>query len=216
MRTLLIVISIFGAWVSGAPARADAVNTAGNRTDYTGQASQTWQILDYLADDYRGAVADGRVVSASEYAEMREFAASVRVQLRSLPAVPASSALQEAAERLEHSIAHQEAADAVASQAHALADALLAAYPIPTAPLDPPDLARGARIYAANCAGCHGAGGHGDGPAGVRLQPRPVDFTDRTRAAERSVLSLYQTITHGISGTAMPGFPQLSTADRWA
>ncbi len=74
MRTLLIVISIFGAWVSGAPARADAVNTAGNRTDYTGQASQTWQILDYLADDYRGAVADGRVVSASEYAEMRDFA----------------------------------------------------------------------------------------------------------------------------------------------
>jgi high-affinity iron transporter len=36
------------------------------------------------------------------------------------------------------------------------------------------------------------------------------------RAAERSVLSLYQAITHGIPGTAMPGFPQLSTADRWA
>src|SRR6267378_3785730 len=175
MRTLLIVISIFGAWVSGAPARADAVNTAGNRTDYTGQASQTWQILDYLADDYRGAVADGRIVSASEYAEMREFAASVRTQLRALPAVPASFALQDAAARLEKSIADKEAAEGVARQAHALADALLAAYPIPTAPLAPPDLVRGARVYAADCAGCHGANGHGDGPAGAQLQPRPAD-----------------------------------------
>src|SRR5258708_29794521 len=147
---------------------------------------------------------------------MREFAASIRTQLRAVPAVPASSALQEAAERLEQSIADKDAADVVAGQAHALADALLAAYPIPTAPLAPPDLARGARIYATHCAGCHGADGHGDGPAGVQLQPRPVDFTDRTRAAERSVLSLYQAITHGISGTAMPGFPQLSTGDRWA
>src|SRR6266404_2987281 len=216
MRTLLIVISILSAWITGGPVRAEVQNDDGHTPKSLDLASQTWQILDYLADDYRGAVADGRVVSASEYAEMREFAASVRVQLRSLPAVPASSALQEAAERLEQSIAHKEAADAVASQAHALADALLAVYPIPTAPLVPPDLARGARIYAANCAGCHGADGHGDGPAGVRLQPRPVDFTDRTRAAERSVLSLYQTITHGVSGTAMPGFPQLSTADRWA
>jgi high-affinity iron transporter len=48
------------------------------------------------------------------------------------------------------------------------------------------------------------------------LQPRPVDFTDRRRAAERSVLSLYEAVTHGVPGTAMPGFAQLSAADRWA
>src|SRR6267378_8286933 len=113
MRTLLIVISIFGAWVSGAPARADAVNTAGNRTDYTGQASQTWQILDYLADDYRSAVADGRIVSPSEYAEMREFAAAIRAQLHALPTVPASAALQEGAARLERGIADKDVAEVV-------------------------------------------------------------------------------------------------------
>jgi high-affinity iron transporter len=216
MRTLLIVISILFAWAIGTPARAEVQNAGEYTPKSLERASQTWQIVDYLADDYRGAVADGRIVSASEYAEMREFAASIRTQLRALPAVPASPALQEAAERLAQSIADKDPADAVARQAHALADALLTAYPIPTAPLAPPDLARGAQIYATDCAGCHGAKGHGDGPAGAQLQPRPVDFTDRTRAAERSVLSLYQAITHGISGTAMPGFPQLSTADRWA
>src|SRR6202158_1963395 len=168
MRTILIVISIVCAWVAEAPARADALNADGNRTESTEQASQTWQILDYLADDYRGAVADGRIVSASEYAEMRELAEAVRTQLHALPTVPASSALQEAAERLARSIADKDAADGVATQAHALADALLAAYPIPTAPLVAPDLARGARIYATTCAGCHGEDGHGDGPVGAR------------------------------------------------
>jgi len=216
MRTLLIVISILCAWTTGAPTRAEAQNAGAHTPNSQEQASQTWQILDYLADDYRGAVADGRIVSASEYAEMREFAAAIRTQLNALPTVATSTALREAAGRLARSIADRDSADAVARQAHGLADALLAAYPIPTAPLTPPDLARGARIYATTCAGCHGALGHGDGPAGVQLQPRPVDFTDRTRAAERSMLSLYQAVTHGIPGTAMPAFPQLSTADRWA
>src|SRR5258706_13788057 len=160
MRTLLIVISISCAWAGGAPTRAAVQNDAGGLTPE--QASQTWQILDYLADDYRGAVADGRVVSTSEYAEMREFAAAIRTQLQALPTVPASAALQEAAERLARSIADKDAADVVAAQAHSLADALLAAYPIPTAPPHPPDLARGAQIYATSCAGCHGAHGHGD------------------------------------------------------
>jgi high-affinity iron transporter len=216
MRTLLIVISIFCSWATGSLARAEIPKVGGYTPEAMEQVSQTWQILDYLAGDYRGAVIDGRIVSTSEYAEMREFSQTVRTQLHALPTVPASSQLQAAAERLARSIVDKDAPDVVATQAHALADALLIAYPIPTAPIVPPDLAHGARIYATTCAGCHGADGHGDGPAGALLQPRPVDFTDRTRAAERSVLSLYQAVTHGVPGTAMPAFPQLSTADRWA
>src|ERR1022692_3404318 len=156
MRTLLIVTSILYAWGIGAPARAQILQVGASTSESTEQASQTWQILDYLADDYRGAVTDGKITSASEYAEMREFAEAVRTHLRTLPTVPTSSTLQAAGERLARSIAERDAADVVATQAHALADALLVAYPIPTAPLAPPDLARGARIYATSCAGCHG------------------------------------------------------------
>ena len=217
MRTLLIVISILCALVTVAPpARAEVANGGGGTTVLTEQVSQTWQILDYLADDYQGAVNGGKIVSASEYAEMREFAETVKTRLVALPAVPASPQLQKAAERLVRSIADKDAANGVSAQAHALADALLVAYPIPTAPPAAPDLARGARVYATTCSACHGADGHGDGPAGVLLQPRPVDFTDRTRASQRSVLSLYQAVTHGVPGTAMPAFPQLNSADRWA
>jgi mono/diheme cytochrome c family protein len=31
-------------------------------------------------------------------------------------------------------------------------------------------------LYSDNCAGCHGPGGKGDGPAGKMLQPSPADF----------------------------------------
>src|SRR6267378_1233525 len=127
MRTLLIVISILCAWLGGSPIRAEVRSDNGYTPESLELASQTWQILDYLADDYRGAVADGRILSASEYAEMREFAAAIRTQIHALPAAPPSSALLEAADRLARSIDDKDAADVVARQAHGLADALLVA-----------------------------------------------------------------------------------------
>src|SRR5258708_8746520 len=109
MRTFLIVISILSAWATAGPIHAEVQNDNGNTPKSLEQASQTWQVLDYLADDYRGAVAGGRIVSASEYAEMREFAASIRTQLRALPPVPASSSLPHPADPPDPSIPHQHA-----------------------------------------------------------------------------------------------------------
>ena len=52
-----------------------------------------WRLLDYMAVDYGGAVEGGRVKSASEYAEMTEFAASVSSRLATLPPKPERAAL---------------------------------------------------------------------------------------------------------------------------
>ena len=41
-------------------------------------------------------------------------------------------------------------------------------------PDDSDSLARGAAIYATNCASCHGDGGMGDGAAGAALDPKPA------------------------------------------
>lgn len=49
---------------------------------------QLWQLLDYVAVDYGGAVDKGAVVSESEYAEMRDFTANVVTQARSLLRMP--------------------------------------------------------------------------------------------------------------------------------
>lgn len=37
--------------------------------------------------------------------------------------------------------------------------------------------AEGALVFAESCAGCHGPGGKGDGPAAPGLRPRPADLT---------------------------------------
>ncbi|HET6554768.1 MAG TPA: cytochrome c, partial [Dyella sp.] len=179
--------------------------------------TQTWQMLDYLAADYTGAVNRGVVTSESEYQEMREFARHARDRVDALPASPASAQLHAQAERLIALIDAKSAEADVARQAHALADALLQAYPVPTAPASTPDVTRGASLYQAQCAACHGARGHGDGPAGARLNPPPIDFTSQARADQRSVLSLFEVITQGVPGTSMASYAQtLSVDDRWA
>src|SRR3546814_3004747 len=55
----------------------------------TADVQTAWRLLDYMAVDYGGAVSGGRVKSASEYAEMTEFAASVSDRLMALPPTPA-------------------------------------------------------------------------------------------------------------------------------
>jgi high-affinity iron transporter len=185
--------------------------------DAMASVPQTWQMLDYLATDYAGAVKDGAVISASEYAEMREFTSTARSRIGALPSTATRPALMKQADKLVASVDAKAAPAQVATQAHALADALLQAYPVPTAPVDAPDLARGATLYQNQCAACHGATGHGDGPAGLQLSPRPVNFTDQTRADQRSALSLYEVISQGVEGTPMGSYAQLlSSDDRWA
>src|SRR3546814_6216377 len=77
----------------------------------------------------------------------------------------------------------------VEEQARGLAEALLGSYPVPLAPRSAPDLARGAKLYAENCAMCHGATGAGNGPGAAGLDPPPIAFTDAARARERSLRS---------------------------
>lgn len=179
-------------------------------------AAVAWRLLDYIAVDYTGAVSGKRVVSDAEYAEMREFAASVRDRLATLPPGPAKARLLADAATLAAAVDGRAEAKAVALQARKLGSELLEAYPVPLAPRQAPDLARGAALYAEQCAACHGASGHGDGPNAGNLDPRPVAFTNMARARERSLFGLYQVIGQGLDGTAMPSFAHLSSDDRWA
>lgn len=207
LRNLAISVLLLGS-VLVLPIRAE---------DTPATVPQTWQMLDYLATDYAGAVKDGTVISASEYAEMREFTSTARSRIGVLPPTAATSVLLKQADALVASVEAKAAPAQVSTQAHALADALLLAYPVPTAPEHAPDLVRGAALYQNHCAACHGATGHGDSPTALQLSPRPINFTDQTRADERSALSLYEVISQGVKGTPMASYAgQLSSDDRWA
>jgi high-affinity iron transporter len=176
----------------------------------------SWRLLDYIAVDYRGAVAGGRVISDPEYREMAEFSASVREQLAALPPGPARAELVAGADRLRGAVARKAPPPQVERTARELAAALLAAYPVALAPADLPDLARGAALYAENCASCHGANGDAKTPMAAGLDPPPIAFADRERAAERSLFALYQVIDQGLEGTAMASFAHLPAGDKWA
>ncbi|MEW5869778.1 MAG: c-type cytochrome [Chloroflexota bacterium] len=78
------------------------------------------------------------------------------------------------------------------------------------------DMSQSAEVYQANCAGCHGEAGKGDGPAAAGLSATPVDFTNQEYMAGKSAQALYQAISSG-AGQAMPAFEgSLDEAQRWA
>lgn len=177
---------------------------------------QLWQLLDYVAVDYGGAVEKGAVVSESEYAEMRDFTANAVTQARTLPAHASKDAVIAAAAKLQEAVTNKADGVEVARLAHEAEALLIAAYPIPVAPKALPDLKRGAALFQAQCASCHGAAGGGDGPLAAQLDPPPIAFTDRERARSRSLMALYQVVSQGVTGTSMPSFATLPDEDRWA
>jgi high-affinity iron transporter len=182
-----------------------------------GQVQTAWRLIDYMSVDYRGAVsADGRIINPSEYAEMREFSASVAQRIAALPANPQRAALVGEAQQFVAQVTAHAPPDEIERRAHGLSGRLLAAYPVPLAPQQVPDLARGARLYAENCASCHGATGLADTAMARQMDPPPIAFADRDRARHRSLFGLYQVITQGLEGTPMASWSQLPTQDRWA
>lgn len=87
----------------------------------------------------------------------------------------------------------------------------------------PEELQAGKFIYARACAHCHGDQGKGDGLAASLLDPRPRDFTRglfkfRTTPSGKvpTLDDLAQTVTRGLTGTAMGQWRELSTKDRRA
>lgn len=200
---LLIALATLALPAAPAAAQAPDVQTA-------------WRLLDYIAVDYREAVAGGRVVNSAEYDEMVEFSASVGERLEALPDKPAKAKLVAGAAALRQAIASKSPPEAIDRQARSLAAQLLAAYPVPLAPAEVPDLVRGAKLYAQNCTACHGPGGDAKVPVARTLDPPPIAFTDRGRARERSPFALFQVIDQGLEGTAMASFRHLAPADKWA
>ncbi len=71
-----------------------------------------------------------------------------------------------------------------------------------TNPLGAAGAASGAQVYRNNCEACHGAQGHGDGPAGVALEPAPKNLAQLSKVASDDYL--FWRISTGRPGTAMP------------
>lgn len=110
------------------------------------------------------------------------------------------------------------------TQTPAVAAAVVAAAP--SAALSPAQLRAkaevGRKVFITWCSGCHGARGQGDGPAAKAITVRPRNFTAepfkiRSTASGQPPTrqDLFDTITRGLPGSAMPSFKFLSEEERW-
>ena len=80
----------------------------------------------------------------------------------------------------------------------------------------PPDersLAIGRDVYTTNCEACHGETGRGDGPAGLRLVPRPADLHIHMAPGVHTDGELFYWVSYGVSGTAMPAWKDRGLTD---
>jgi mono/diheme cytochrome c family protein len=83
--------------------------------------------------------------------------------------------------------------------------------------------ARGAALYTAHCATCHGDKADGKGPTAKQLADAPRDLAAgvyELRSTPAGSLptdeDLFHVISHGVHGTGMPPWMMLSESDRWA
>jgi high-affinity iron transporter len=168
-----------------------------------------------LAKDYSGAVENGLVKSEGEYAEQLEFSKTASAEVRALDELAKDTALVAGLDRLATLIATKADAKDVSVLARQLQTQVIQLTHLEMSPSRWPSLGLGRDLYAANCSSCHGEKGHGDGPAGVGLDPKPANFMS-DQVSELSPFQAFNTIRVGVPGTGMPPFPQMSDEEIWS
>src|SRR3954462_8352608 len=170
------------------------------------------------AQEYRLGVAGGKVVAPEEVAEAKLFLGETRRSAELLPDPARRETLRQvsAVQELLDQAASPDTVDArVRQMVHGLSGRFRVA--VDDVPPQAPSLTRGATVYRANCAGCHGQVGRGDGAMAAGLNPKPADLTDLSALQSASPLDFYRRISIGVVGTSMPAFEaRLAPEDRWA
>ena len=170
------------------------------------------------AQEYRIGVANGRIVAAAEVEEARLFLQESR---RSAQGLPASAELDAVAtlDSLLALVKGVGSPDSLDVRVRSFNGALASRFGVSLdeMPGRPPDLALGAEVYRASCAGCHGDRGRGDGQLAPGLDPPPANLADWAALGDQSPLDYYRRINIGVVGTAMPAFEdRLPARERWA
>ena len=190
-----------------------------SEAETTGSAAelrQLAQLAEYIGVDYAEAVKDGQVNNDNEYREMVEFSLLLVEKSSLLSIADNSQALAVQAQALQKAIHNKARVERVRQLSASLRGTLLGLMPELTLPdrLLPEDTVQ--PLFETHCASCHGRSGLGDGALAAQLDPAPTDFSDKSRALNRSILGLYDAITNGIDDTAMPAFQQLREQQRWS
>jgi len=178
-------------------------------------AKRLSSIVGVAVEEYAKAVDDhGKLISKDEFDETYGFltdARQVATRLNGYGAVRTRAIL----DSLIQAVA-QKAPPPSVRMLHQRFSASLGtagAMDLPTAPLD---TAEGHRLYAKNCASCHGMTGAGDGPMAHTVSTAPPGIGVPKLTPELTPTLAYNVISVGVRGTAMPAFAStLTPQQRW-
>lgn len=205
MRTFYLVI-LFCCCILKSNAQ-QSLDTKSNN-----QAGYIVHLLNYLGNDYSHAVANGKVLSANEYEEMSEFAHSIDKNAQLLN--PKDS-LAKIATSIKNLVAQKAEPTEVKLACESARKLLIQLYQVKSFPPSYPSISKGAVVFAAECAKCHGEKGFGDGKDGLKLDPKPRNFHDTVRMKSIAPFSAFNTIKYGIEGTGMKSHQNLGEEQIW-
>jgi len=180
------------------------------------EAKRVLSLVDYIGGDYKNAVQGGKVINEGEYKEMLEFSTD---SLRLFGELRSSSGDKEGIEldliELSKKIEDKSSTKEIESITGSIKNKIISTYGILTYPKNHPSFKVGKDLYERNCAQCHGILGAGNGPVAPNFNPPPTNFTNGSTVGGLSPFKVYNTMSFGIEGTAMPSFTQLSEDDKW-
>lgn len=214
MGALPILILLAAAPVAGqAPtpdaARAETPAPAGN--------ADAWHrlvgILSYLEADYPLAV---ETQSEFELNEQRSFIEDAVATAQELG--PAGAEFVPRLEAVREKVLRAADPDFVSRECGELAAELVKAGGLARSPKQRPDLQMGEALFAVNCAVCHGPEGKAE-PTEITtpMDPPPANFHDPERIGALTPYKAFNTLSHGVLGTAMPSFTgALTEQERWS
>jgi len=175
---------------------------------------QLLQLVEYVGVDYSAAVNAGTIIDQGEYQEMIEFSTIAADKIVTL--FGDNSETNKLAQQLKQAVIDKLNFETIKELATQLKTQLNKFSPELVLPNKLLSTIKTDQLLKQSCSQCHGELGAGDGPLAINLQPPPTDFTDINRANNRSIFGLYQAITNGLDGTAMPAFDNFSEVQRWS
>jgi len=176
-------------------------------------AERAAALLQLIVSEYDDAVSEqGKVISNSELEDQRAIAQGAVAELQSL----AAADLVAQAQALTARIAATRAPSNVVWIARKLQDSVVQRFRLSLDPPAQPDLARGATLYRAACAACHGVAGSPPAAVARRFEVPPPSFADPRAVRTSSPRAVYSAVTVGVPGKPMPDFAEaIDARERW-
>ncbi|MBA6379821.1 MULTISPECIES: FTR1 family protein [unclassified Colwellia] len=189
------------------------ISTQTSASSDTEGLRQLLQLTEYISVDYASAISNGKVIDQGEYQEMLDF--SNIIAERSVRE-PGEQAMIKLSKSLLSAVQAKKTLVEIQMLTSELKNLLINNSPQLSLPTSLLSASRVKQLFQNNCASCHGVTGKGDGKLARQLSPQPTNFNERTRALDRSILGLYDVVTGGLDGTAMPSFKSLTAKQRWS